>query len=99
MYHISDIKKYLRCERLYFFSKDDNNAFRPYLRFDENIVELLLEYFGIREYYEGVRNDPGDRFFNEIDNYEWFVHPRFVDGELRINIPFMHRKGEIYDLS
>ena len=98
MYHISDIKKYLRCERLYFFSKDDNNAFRPYLRFDENIVELLLEYFGIREYYEGVRNDPGDRFFNEIDNYEWFVHPRFVDGELRINIPFMHRKGEIYDL-
>ncbi len=98
MYHISDIKKYLRCERLYFFSKDDNNAFRPYLRFDENIVELLLEYFGIREYYEGVRNDPGDRFFNEIDNFEWFVHPRFVDGELRINIPFMHKKGNIYDL-
>jgi len=98
MYHISDIKKYLRCERLYFFSKDDSNTFRPYLRFDENIIELLLEYFGIRKYYEGVRNDPGDRFLNEIDNYEWFVHPRICDGEMRVNIPFMHKKGDVFDL-
>ena len=98
MYHISDIKKFLRCERLYFYGKDENNVFKPYLRSDENIVELLKDYFGIDECYEGVRNDPGERFFSSIDQYEWFVHPRFVEGEMRVNIPFMHKKGDGFDL-
>lgn len=98
MFHISDIKKFLRCERIYFYSKDDNNAFQPYLRSDESVNDLILDYFGVDKYFNGVRNDPNDRFFNEKDNYEWFSHPRFVDDELRINIPFMHKVNDSYDI-
>ena len=98
MYHISDIKKFLRCQRLYYFSKDENNVFKPYLRSDENIVDLLKEYFGIKECFEGVRNDPGERFFSQIDQYEWFVHPRFVEDKMRVNVPFMHKNGDLFDL-
>lgn len=98
MYHISDIKKFLRCDRLYWYSKDESGVFKPYLRSDENIAELLKNYFGISDCFEGVRNDPNERFFNEIDNYEWYVYPRFMDGEMRVNVPFMHRIDDQFDI-
>lgn len=98
MYHISDLKKFLRCERLYFYSKDENNVFKPYVRSDENIIDLLIRYFGIKEYYEGVRNDPNEKFFSQINNYEWFIHPRFADGDMRMNVPLMHKNNDGFDL-
>ena len=98
MVHITDIKKFLRCERIYFYSKDESGAFLPYLRSDESINDLIIKYFGIDNYFMGIRNDSNDKFFNEKDNYDWFSHPRFTDGELRINIPYMHKIDESYDI-
>lgn len=98
MYHISDIKKFLRCERLYYYSKNTNANFIPYLRSDENIINLIKSYFDIEDCFEGVRNDPEDRFKDNLDNYEWFIHPRFNDGELRINIPLVHKVNDGLDL-
>ena len=98
MYHISDIKRFLRCERLYFYGKDENSVFKPYLRADANTVDLLKELFDITECYEGVRNDPADRVLSELNNFEWFIHPRFMDGQMRLNVPLMHKKGDLFDL-
>ncbi len=98
MYHISDLKKYLRCELLYFYSKDEKKAFKPYLRTDDNIIDLLKRYFDIRECFLGIRNDENDVFLNAYGQYEWFIHPRFVDGELRINIPLLHKRDTVLDL-
>ena len=91
MYHLSDIKKFLRCERLYLYSRDEDNVFKPFLRSDENIIDLIKEYFGIGDCFNGVRNDGNDRFFSSINDHEWFIRPRFMDGEFRINIPLMHK--------
>ena len=98
MYHISDIKKFLRCERLYFYGRDEANVFRPYLRNDESITDLLKQYFNISDSYEGVRNDQPSRFIDNYEQYEWFIHPRFADGELRINIPLIHKVDGKLDL-
>lgn len=98
MYHLSDIKKFLRCERLYYFGKDDNNVFKPFLRSDENIIDLIKEYFHIEECFNGIRNDGNDRFFSAINDYDWFIRPRFVDGELRINVPLMYKNENGFDL-
>lgn len=98
MYHISDLKKFLRCERLYLYSKDTNNAFKPYLRMDENINDIICKYFGIEDYFEGIRNDNDDKFINNIDKYEWYFHPRLSDGELRFNVPLMHKNENNFDL-
>ena len=98
MHHISDIKKYLRCERLYYLSRDEANVFRPYLRNDENINCLLISYFNIGEYFEGVRNDLPSRFIDNYPNYEWFIHPRFADEDFRINIPLVHKNDGKLDL-
>lgn len=98
MLHISDIKKFLRCERFYFYSKDENNVFQPYLRSDESINDLIIEYLNIKNCFIGIKNDTYERFVSEVNNYEWFCHPRFVDGELRINIPFMHKTSDGFDV-
>ena len=98
MFHISDIKKFLKCELIYFYSKDDTGVFQPYLRSDESINDLLIEYLNIDDCFIGVKNDNNERFFNEKDNFEWFCHPRFIDEELRINIPFLHRVDDKYDV-
>lgn len=97
-YHISDIKMYMRCERIYFYSKDENSAFQPYLRSDESINDLLIEYLGISNCFKGVKNDNPERFISEINNYEWFCHPRLTDGDLRINVPFLHKTDDGYDV-
>ena len=98
MYHISDIKKFLRCERLYYYSKDSSNGFIPYLRSDENIMDLILEYLDIGEHFEGIRNDTDDKFISNIDKYEWFIHPRFSYEDLRINIPLIHKIDGKFDI-
>lgn len=96
MYHISDIKKFLRCERLYYLGKS-NNIFKPYLRSDENIVDLLINFFDIDNYYLGIKNDLEDRFLQSINDYDWFIHPRLSDGLLRINIPLLHKLDKEFD--
>lgn len=97
-YHISDIKKFLHCERIYFYSKDENNAFQPYLRSDESINDLLVKYLIINDCYKGAKNDPNDKFLNALNSYEWFDHPRLMDGDLRINIPYLHKNNNGYDV-
>ena len=74
------------------------NSFNPYLRTDESINDLIIKYLKIDNYFEGVRNDEAKRFFDNKDNYDWFVRPRFTDDELRINIPFMHKVNDVFDL-
>lgn len=91
MYHLSDIKKFLRCERLYLYSRDEDNVFKPFLRSDENIIDLIKEHLGIGECFSGIRNDGNDKFFSAKNDHEWFIRPRFMDGEFRINIPLMHK--------
>ena len=98
MYHISDIKKFLHCERLYYLDKDEDNVFKPYLRSDESINDLIKKYLKIETCFEGIRNDADERFFDNKDAYEWFVHPRFEEDGLRINIPFMHKRDTGFDL-
>lgn len=97
-YHISDIKKFLRCERIYFYSKDEYNVFQPYLRADESINDLLIKYLNINEHFDGIKNDSNDKFLNALDSYEWFVHPRLMDNDLRINVPFMHKTNDGFDV-
>lgn len=91
MYHISDLKRFVHCPCLHFYSKSDESVFRPYLRSDESISDLIKEYLGIEECFEGVRNDASDRFFNDMANHEWFMHTRLADGNMRVNIPVMHK--------
>ena len=91
MYHISDLRNFLRCRHHYIYSKNDSYVFKPYLRSDEHIIDLFIQYLGIENYFIGERNDEASRFFENIDNYDWFISPRFEINNLRFNIPAIHK--------
>lgn len=98
MYHISDLRKFIKCEKKYYYELDITSEFKPYLRTDEHFIDLIKEYFEIKDYYEGIPNENKERFFKEKDNYEWFVKARFENGSLRTNIPLIHRINDKYDI-
>ena len=98
MYHISDIKKYLRCGRLYLYSREEDSTYNAYLRSDETQNDLLVRYFRMEDPFIGIRNDTPDRFEKERELHEWFLRPRFESGSLRFNVPVLHRIGDRYDV-
>lgn len=93
MYHISDLKKYLKCPKRYFLEKDDN-SFIPYLRVDASLSELLLTYFKVDSYLMGQVGDDNDVFLNNIDNYVWFTGIRLNKDGLRVKLPLLEKQAD-----
>lgn len=101
MYHISDLKKYSKCHRLYYLdlqNKDKN--YQPYLRSDESFTSLLKLRLKVDEEkcFTGKVGDDSNKFIDNLANYEWFVHARCEYGELRIKVPFLHKREDKYDI-
>lgn len=98
MLHIGDVKRYKRCQRLYYLSQDHAIVYQPYLRHDEELTKLVVDYFGLEDYYLGQKGDDPNRVLLELDQHEWFVKARFAYDDLRIKIPLLHRVGNKYEL-
>lgn len=99
MYHISDLKKYTKCKKLYFLDLDKESLFLPYLRSDESYIDLLIKKLNISNYFLGKVGDDAFKFFANKDMYEWFVNTRFEDGKLRVKVPVLHKiNDDLYDV-
>ncbi len=98
MLHIGDVKRYKRCQRLYYLNQDQATVYQPYLRHDEELTKLVVDYFGIDGYYLGQRGDAPERVISELYDYEWFVKARFAYDDLRIKIPLLHRVDDGFEL-
>lgn len=54
MYHLSDVKKYLRCPRLFQLDATlPRTPFQPFIRRDEAITDLAVRMFGLTDYFCG----------------------------------------------
>lgn len=98
MYHISDVKRFVKCPRLYYLSLENKPEFVPFLRNDEELTELIVAKFKIDNYYQGQRGDDPKRVIDSLNDYEWFVKSRFEYDDLRIKIPFMHKVDDGFDI-
>lgn len=101
MYHISDIRRYLRCPHLFLYDKQVELIAPPrFIRIDEEISDCIKQYFSIESCFQGKRGDPAERALQALNEEEWLVKARFEYANLRIKVPFMHRfqndKWDIY---
>ncbi len=99
MYHISDLKKFNRCPRLYV--KDNTSEkpeFRQYVRLDEQVTDLAAKKLGVTEHFLGERGDDEQLALNALQQYNWIVKGRFSYHGLRVKVPFLHRVGDAWDL-
>lgn len=99
IFHISDCKKYNRCERLYRLDKENEpEKFRPFVRLDEEVTELAAKKLGIKDCFKGQRGDDPSLAMDALDQYDWLVKARFQYDRLRIKVPFLHRTENGWDL-
>ncbi len=99
MYHISDLKKYIRCPRLFQLSlNEESTSFNPYVRFDQEVTELAKDKLKIKDYFLGVVNDGPEKALNAMNSFDWIIKGRFEYGKLRVKVPFLHRNKDGWDL-
>lgn len=100
MYHISDLRQYTNCPKLYFLNQTnkEDSSFEQYLRNEYSIVNLLKEYFGIEDCFEGEKNQNTQVFIDNKDKYDWFFNTRFDDEGMRIKVPVMHKVSDGFEI-
>lgn len=92
MYHVSDLKKFNRCHRLFYYeTQKEKEPFLPFLRSDESLTDLLIERLEINSFFRGQMGDDPALFFENYDKYNWFINSRMEVNGLRIRIPVLHK--------
>jgi len=93
MFHISDIRHFLRCQRYFYLENSDHPHPRiiSKLRSDTDIGELLKKRFNITELFVGQPNDRPGKFLGAVAMYDWFFNARIEVNNLRIKLPLLHR--------
>ena len=89
-FHISDLKKFNRCPRMFFNSLHaPKQPFNHYYRMDEEITSLVMQKLNITEYFLGQKNDACDKSLEQLQNFEYLVKARFEYNNLRVKIPII----------
>lgn len=98
MYHVSDIKKFERCEKYFWLNRNLPQSFRPFIFYNENIVELSLIKLNIDKHFEGKVGDDPELAIKAMKEYETLVNARFAYHDLRIKVSIMTRYKDGYNL-
>ena len=99
MFHISDLKKYVRCPRMFHLENEaDKEEFQPYVRLDEEVSALAAVKLGIGEHFKGTVGDDPALSLEAMKTYDWLIKARFEYRNLRVKVPFLHRNGNGWDL-
>lgn len=93
MIHISDVKKFERCPAMYWNHIQDPIIQKPFVYYNEDMMELVIQRLRIKEYFEGNTGDDGTVALKALKHYNVLINARFVLEDLRIKIPVMI-KGE-----
>lgn len=94
MFHLSDIRKFERCEKLLYLKVHKPLPFSLFMACHENIVELGIRYFGLNVFFLGETGDSMDRVLSAWNDFDVFVNARFSYDELRVTIPFLFKKPD-----
>lgn len=100
MYHISDIKKYTRCPRLYVNEKNaPRREYQPFVRLDEEVTSLVAQKLKVKDYFFlGQKGDDPQKALDAMKDAEWLMKARFEYKQLRVKVPFLHKTKNGWDL-
>lgn len=99
MFHISDIKRYERCEKLFWLSKKEPQEYVPFVNYNGNMKDLCIEYFMLKDPFIGEVGDDASIAIDALKEKEALINARFEYGDFRIKIPLMiktEHKWNIY---
>lgn len=91
--HISDIKNYLRCPRLYQLSLQDEYRPFPFFNINIDVDDSIRKKLDVNRFYEGIANDNNEKTLRAFQDYDWLVKCRFVYRGLRVRVPLLWHDG------
>jgi hypothetical protein len=95
VFHISDVKKYTRCPRLFVYEqKAAPREYRPFVRLDEEVTAIAAKKLGVEKCFLGTRGDAPEKALEALKTEEWLVKARFVYHNLRVKVPFLHKMDD-----
>ncbi len=96
--HVSDIKRFLRCPRLYQLSLETKTKFHLYFNISTDINVSIANKMNIEKYYVGIPNEESSDTFLVAKNYNWIFKARFSYKGLRIRVPLLFVDGNQCDV-
>ena len=91
MIHLSDIRKYEKCEALLWQSKHDPQPYFPFLHPSLSMSELCKIYFDLQTCFEGHAGDDPALAMQALQDVPALVNARFAAQGVRVKIPLMIR--------
>lgn len=98
MFHLSDINKYERCEKLFWLHQHEPIKHSPFVNYNGSMKELCIEYFMLYDPFIGEANDSCEKTMEAMKEKEALLNARFVYENLRIKIGLMLKQEEGWDL-
>lgn len=89
MLHLSDIKKYDRCDKYYWYSKQMPKEHFHFGTCIYNIYELVCQYFMFQNVFEGKTGDDPAVALEALKHHSVLMKARFAYKSLRVTIPFL----------
>ena len=92
MYHVTDFKKYERCQRMFWLSRKERKQMIPFVNYNMSMIELCKELLMIQDPFEGAANDDGALALAALSTHAWLLNARFAHEDLRVKIPIMYQE-------
>lgn len=91
MLHYSDIKKYERCPKAFWWSRRIQKDFVPFVNYNESMSALVKELLMLQDedIFEGEANDEPQKAIAAMHAKKALVNARFAYRDLRVKIPFL----------
>lgn len=98
MYHISDIKKYIKCPKLFYLDKGLRKDYFNYLRNDYSLTDIIKIVFNIDDAFIGGVGDPTNKVLDALNNYKYFINARFEYHDVRVKAFLLIKNDDGYNL-
>ncbi|WP_102266831.1 DUF2779 domain-containing protein [Massilicoli timonensis] len=98
MIHLSDVKKFERCATFYWRHVHEPIYPKPFVYYNEDLIELVKKRLRITDCFEGKRGDAKEVALAALKEHKVLVNARFVYEDLRIKIPIMIKQAQGYVL-
>lgn len=92
MLHESDLRKFTRCDKYFWYSKQNSLPFFSFATIQYDIFQLAAEYLGLENVFRGKRNDDPLLALEAYEKNQPLLEARIAYRDLRVKIPCFVRK-------
>ncbi len=96
--HLSDIKHYERCPRLFWLCLHEPKPFVPFVYYNGSMSDYIREYFAITDCFQGQAGDDGQLAMQAIKETAVLINARFEYQNLRVKVSLMMKACDQWDV-